>query len=66
MNNQNQWRSDRMTVKGNDIIMACPLCFSEEGISVRLEPSSESNVHVCPRNQSHKFTVENGMLKRLK
>ena len=55
-----------MTVKGNDIIMACPICFSEEGISVRLAPSSESNVYACPRNQNHKFAVENGMLKRLK
>ncbi|MEW6329809.1 MAG: hypothetical protein AB1468_06900 [Candidatus Micrarchaeota archaeon] len=55
-----------MTVKGDNIIMACPLFFSEEGISVRLEPGSEGNVHVCPRNQSHRFAVENGMLKRLK
>lgn len=55
-----------MTIRGDNIIMACPVCFSEDGISVRLEQSSESDVHVCPRNQNHRFTVENGMLRRLK
>jgi len=41
----------------------CLVCFSKDGISVRLE--LQNDVYVCPRNSEHKFVMKDGELKRL-
>ena len=44
-------------------LKTCLVCFSREGISVRLELQNE--VYVCPRNPEHRFVIKEGVLKRL-
>ncbi|NYZ76197.1 hypothetical protein H0N98_03015 [Candidatus Micrarchaeota archaeon] len=42
---------------------ACLVCFTKEGISVRLE--LQNDVYVCPRNLEHRFIMKDGKLERL-
>ena len=42
---------------------ACLVCFSKEGISVRLE--LQNDVYVCPRNPEHRFAIKDGKLERI-
>jgi hypothetical protein len=42
---------------------ACLVCFSKDGISVRLE--MQNDVYVCPRNPEHRFVMKDGKLERV-
>lgn len=44
-------------------VKACLICFSREGISVRLE--AKDDYYICPRNPSHKFVFKEGALRRV-
>lgn len=59
-----------MAVNGHEIIKSCTVCYTSEGISIRLLPEGESaeaseQVLVCPRDPSHRFRIVNGFLKRV-
>jgi len=51
-----------MTKIGDDILYSCPKCYRESGYSVKLVENSSGEL-VCEYDSSHRFRIENGMLK---
>lgn len=54
---------EEMTVVGNEIIMNCRACFAANGYGVKLSPRGEA--FVCNYDSSHRYVVEDGLMKRL-
>ncbi|MFH1286130.1 MAG: hypothetical protein ABIH99_06135 [Candidatus Micrarchaeota archaeon] len=53
-----------MAVKGDDLIKSCMLCYSNKGLSVRLEAGA-GGIYTCPCDKTHKFVIKAGCLKRI-
>ena len=53
-----------MTKIGDDILHNCPRCYREKGLSCKLNGDGDGGL-VCNYDASHRFVVENGMLKEL-
>jgi len=53
-----------MTIVGDDILYNCPKCYRAQGYSVKLGKNGGGEL-VCEYDSSHRFTIENGMLKEL-
>lgn len=53
-----------MTKIGDDILYNCPRCYREQGFSCRLKGEAGGEL-VCDYDASHRFVIENGMLKEM-
>jgi len=54
----------KMTVAGDDIVKNCRACFSSYGYGIRLN-DQKGNILVCPQDSSHRYSIEDGMLKKV-
>lgn len=52
-----------VTVVGNEIIMNCRACFASNGYGVNL--SAKGSHFVCDYDASHRYVIEEGLMKRV-
>ena len=53
-----------MTVRGDDFIQSCAVCYREKGYSINLK--REGELLQCPQNPAHKFMIVDGVLRQLR
>ncbi|MFQ5406016.1 MAG: hypothetical protein ACE5DI_02550 [Candidatus Micrarchaeia archaeon] len=52
-----------MSVIGDDIVLNCRKCYSENGFGIRLEKQGDR--YVCGHDSSHRYVLKNGYMENV-